>query len=133
MPFLRSCICRIRQPLFLALLLAVSIPPAFSQTLGRVENVQKENVLPLVSGVLQAHHTGLLSVETDTHDILSNYEEFRSHLMQYRARYRFHLEGTTLLVTMEIVDTDTRDQEARMIVRIMGRVTAGLGTEASSS
>jgi hypothetical protein len=97
----RFCICSVRQMIFLALLLAVSIPSAFSQTVGRVENVRKDDVLPLVSGVLKAHHTGLLSVETDTRDLLSNYEEFRSHLMQYRARYRFRLDGTTLLVSME--------------------------------
>jgi hypothetical protein len=73
-----------------------------------VDNVQPGNVLALVSGVLQARHHGLQKVEMDTNDLISNYEEFRSYFLPYRAHFRFHLEGNSLLVTMEDLQSPGR-------------------------
>jgi len=100
-PRLRILVRRLEKPLIFVLLWAFSIPLCLSQTAGRVDNVQPGNALALVSGVLQARHHGLQKVEMDTHDLISNYEEFRSYFLPYRAHYRFHIEGTSLLITME--------------------------------
>jgi len=101
MPRLKNLVHRLQKPLIFVLLWASSIPLCQSQTAGRVDNVQPGNVLALVSGVLQARHHGLQKVEMDTHDLISNFEEFRSYFLPYRAHYRFHLEGNSLVVTME--------------------------------
>jgi hypothetical protein len=100
-PRLRIFVRRLEKPFIVVLLWAFSIPLCLSQTAGRVDNVQQGNALALVSGVLQARHHGLQKVEMDTHDLISNFEEFRSYFLPYRAHYRFHLEGNSLLITME--------------------------------
>jgi len=105
MPRLKMFVRRLQKPLILVLLWACSIPLCLSQTEGRVENVQPGNVLALVSGVLQAHYHGLQKVEIGTHDLISNYEEFRAHLLPYRAHFRFHLDANSLFVTMEDLES----------------------------
>jgi len=105
MPRLKMFVPRLQKPLILVLLWAFSIPLCLSQTAGRVENVQLGSVLALVSGVLQTHYHGLQKVEIGTNDLISNYEEFRAHLLPYRAHFRFHLDANSLLVTMEDLES----------------------------
>jgi hypothetical protein len=114
-----------------------------SQTAGRVDNVQPGNVLALVSGVLQARHHGLQKVEMDTNDFISNYEEFRSYFLPYRAHFRFHLEGNSLFVTMEDLQspgngTWTRSlipagaAEAKLITQVVDQLNAANQKSANS-
>ena len=134
MPRLEMPVRRLQKPLILVLLWAFSVPLCLSQTAGRVDNIQP-NVLALVSGVLQSHHHGLQKVEMDTHDLISNYEEFRAHLLLYRAHFRFHLEGNSLSVTMEDLQSPANGTwnrslvpanaaEAKLIAKIVNQLIA---------
>ena len=135
MPYFRNPVRHVRQPLLIALLWGISIYPCLSQTAGRVDGVQPGNVLALVSGVLQSHHHGLQKVEMDTHDLISNYEEFRAHFLPYRAHFRFHLEGNSLVVTMEDLESPgngtwnrslipANAAEAKLIAKIVSELNA---------
>jgi len=89
----------------IALFAAVCGTDAWSQTNpgARVEGINPDHgyVLRLVSGVLADARVYLWTVDSNTNDLLSNHTEFRSHLLPYRARFRFHVEGNALIVTME--------------------------------
>jgi hypothetical protein len=84
-------------------LIAAAHGLAQSMPSGRVSGIDPDHsyVLRLISGALKDRHIVLWSVEAATNDPLSSYEEFRAHLLSYRARYRFHVNGNTLIVTME--------------------------------
>jgi hypothetical protein len=88
-----------------ALFSLIAIAPGWAQSTpaGRVSGIDPDHsyVLRLVSSVLRDRHIVLWSVEAATNDPISSYEEFRAHLLPYRARYRFHVDGNTLIVTME--------------------------------
>lgn len=92
-----------RLVLALLPLIAAAHARAQSTPSGRVSGIDPDHgyVLRLVSSVLKDRHIVLWSVEAATNDPLSSYEEFRAHLLPYRARYRFHVVGNTLIVTME--------------------------------
>ena len=91
---------------------------AESKPSGRVDAIDPDhqNVLGLVGRGLQDRHVGLGSVETGTNDLLSNYEEFRAHLLVYRARFRFHLEGTSIIVTMENLESPGKGTWTRSLI-----------------
>ena len=116
MPRHRILVRRLQKPLILALFWAFSISLCLSQTAGRVDNVQPGNVLALVSGVLQAHYHGLQKVESGTNDLISNYDEFRAHLLPYRAHFRFHLDGNSLFVTMEDLESPGNGTWTRSLI-----------------
>jgi len=89
----------------IALFIFLSFTSGWAETgpIGRVDGINPDHayVVRLVSGVLQDAHLYLWSVDTNTNDPLSSQTDFRSHLLPYRARFRFHVEGTSLIVTME--------------------------------
>jgi hypothetical protein len=124
----------------------VSTGWAESKPSGRVDGIDPDhqNVLALVGRVLQDCHVGLGSVETSTNDLLSNYEEFRAHLLVYRARFRFHLEGTSIIVTMENLESPGKGSwtrslipadgaEAKLIVQVVDQLNAAKQQPVSSS
>ena len=141
MPRHRILVLRLQKPLILALFWAFSIPLCLSQTAGRVDNVQPGNVLALVSGVLQAHYHGLQKVESGTNDLISNYDEFRAHLLPYRAHFRFHLDGNSLFVTMEDLESPGNGTwnrslipaEAKLIAQMVDQLNAANQQLAKSS
>jgi hypothetical protein len=100
--------------------LIICISQSLSQTSGRVDKVQGDTVQSLVTSILQARHVGLIGVDPNTKDLLSNYEEFSSHLLHYRARYRFHLDGASLLITMEDLQTQGKGTWSRALIPAEG-------------
>jgi hypothetical protein len=100
------------------LLLIISAIPCLSQknASGQVNGVNPANVRRIVDRVLQDRHSTLWSVETNTQDLLSSYEEFRSHLLLYRARFRFHLQGTSIIVTMEDLQSPGKGTWSRSLI-----------------
>lgn len=111
---------RLAQLVVFALLVifAVSTGWAESKPSGRVDGIDPEhqNLLGLVGRVLQDRHVGLWGVEAGTNDLLSNSEEFRAHLLVYRARFRFHVEGTSIIVTMENLESPAKGTWTRSLI-----------------
>jgi len=130
MDCVRNFVCSVRQALFVALLLAAVVHPGLAQA---PEQISAE-LRPMIGPVLQSRRLSY-SVDPASQDIVSGQEEFHAHLQIYRARFRFHLEGDTLRVTMEDLQAQTtrgwgpalipaKGAEAKLIDEVLAQLKA---------
>jgi hypothetical protein len=84
--------------LFLSLLLLAY--DGFAQTPVKIENIQASQLNALISSVLQQRHVNLDQADPSGTNFVSGYEEYSVDTIQRRLRYHFHLEGTTLVVSV---------------------------------
>jgi hypothetical protein len=111
-----------------------------AQSKGEIANVDPGAAMNAVVSALAEIHSS--AVDRNSQRILSDFFPYSAHLMQYRARYVFELQGTTLLVSLGQKQQNTtsgwKDQllpakgaEDKLIAQMTDRVRVLLNQAAS--